>query len=60
MKLNFGNLTTIFTKFSDIYTFILIAFSNNVEWWPGAPVLSEQRIKTLKILEGGSISFLFI
>jgi hypothetical protein len=60
MKMNFGNLTTLFTKFSDIYTIILVAFSNNVEWYPGAPVLQEEQVKTISFLEGEFISFLYI
>lgn len=35
MDKNLSNLLAIFGRFSDTYTFVSLAFSNNVEWYPG-------------------------
>ena len=52
MIFNAGNISAIYAKFNDLFTILLIAFSNGVVWWPGTPPTLEETTKAYSISDG--------
>jgi len=56
MDKNLSNLLAIFGRVSDTYTFISLAFSNNVEWYPGQTFSSS----AISVTDGSAAVFLIV
>ena len=44
MNFNLANIGALYGKFNDIYTILLVAFSNDISWWPGGAKTTESSV----------------